>query len=152
MLQGLVAVIWSCKSCKETVSSRSELLHHYKLKHPHFGRSSRFPCTYLNCPCTFKTWNALNSVWNLNPLCLFCACYYLDQRWDQENHHHPTSRLFQRRGGHQGQNLTRCTNGRCKLYGSPTFIKKELTVFGKYYYFFELLTYYATLYNVLVAK
>lgn len=29
------------------------------MKHPHFGRSSRFPCTYQNCPCTFKSWNAL---------------------------------------------------------------------------------------------
>lgn len=51
--------MWSCKGCTETVSSRSKLLHHYKLKHPHFGRSSCFPCTYLHCPCTFKTWNAL---------------------------------------------------------------------------------------------
>lgn len=51
--------MWSCKGCKETVSSRSKLLHHYKLKHPHFGRTSNFPCTYLHCPCTFKTWNVL---------------------------------------------------------------------------------------------
>ena len=40
-------------------ASRSKLLHHYKLKRPHFGRSSRYPCTYQPCPCTFKTWNAL---------------------------------------------------------------------------------------------
>ncbi|KAF3838843.1 hypothetical protein F7725_010611, partial [Dissostichus mawsoni] len=32
--------MWSCKGCKETVSSRSKLLHHYKLKHPHFGLPS----------------------------------------------------------------------------------------------------------------
>ena len=51
--------MWSCKGCTETVSSRSKLLHHYKLKHSHFGRSSRYPCTYQHCPCTFKTWNAL---------------------------------------------------------------------------------------------
>ncbi|XP_054592203.1 uncharacterized protein [Nothobranchius furzeri] len=51
--------MWRCKGCTETVSSRSKLLHHYKLKHPHFGHSSHFPCTYQNCPCTFKTWNAL---------------------------------------------------------------------------------------------
>lgn len=51
--------MWSCKGCTETVSSRSKLLHHYRLKHPHFGRRSHFPCTYLHCPCTFKTWNAL---------------------------------------------------------------------------------------------
>jgi len=51
--------MWSCKGCTETVSSRSKLLHHYKLKHPHFERSSCYPCTYQHCPCTFKMWNAL---------------------------------------------------------------------------------------------
>ena len=51
--------MWCCKGCTETVSSRSKLLHHYKLKHSHFGLSSRYPCTYQHCPCTFKTWNAL---------------------------------------------------------------------------------------------
>ena len=51
--------MWRCKGCPATLSSRHKLLHHYKLKHPHFGRGSRFPCTYLLCPCTFKTWNAL---------------------------------------------------------------------------------------------
>jgi hypothetical protein len=82
--------MWSCKSCKETVSSRSELLHHYKLKH-------------LNCPCTFKTWNALNSVWNLNPLWFFCAYYYLDP--SQLDVHSDKLRMFQRRGGPLGQKL-----------------------------------------------
>lgn len=51
--------MWQCKGCSATVASRSELLKHYKLKHPHFGRTSRYPCTYSKCPCTFKTWNAL---------------------------------------------------------------------------------------------
>ncbi|XP_030613299.1 uncharacterized protein LOC115800188 [Archocentrus centrarchus] len=51
--------MWQCKGCRVEVSSRSELLRHYKVKHPHFGRTARFPCTYFSCPCTFKTWNAL---------------------------------------------------------------------------------------------
>lgn len=50
--------MWSCKGYTETVTSKSELLRHYKLKPPHFGCSSHFPCTYQHCPCTFKTWNA----------------------------------------------------------------------------------------------
>ena len=51
--------MWQCKGCSVVVASRSELLNHYKLKHPHFGRTIHYPCTYLKCPCTFKTWNAL---------------------------------------------------------------------------------------------
>ncbi|KAL7877515.1 hypothetical protein SRHO_G00041580 [Serrasalmus rhombeus] len=51
--------MWQCKGCSVYVESRSKLLNHYKLRHPHFGRTTRFPCTYSKCPCTFKTWNAL---------------------------------------------------------------------------------------------
>lgn len=48
-----------CKGCSFAFASRLELLNHYKLKHPHFGRTIPYPCTYVECPCTFKTWNAL---------------------------------------------------------------------------------------------
>lgn len=51
--------MWQCKGCSVAVPSRLALLNHYKLKHPHFGRTSHYPCTYSECPCTFKTWNAL---------------------------------------------------------------------------------------------
>ncbi|XP_051800542.1 uncharacterized protein LOC127532612 [Acanthochromis polyacanthus] len=51
--------MWQCTGCSVAVPSRSELLNHYRLKHPHFGRTIRYPCTYSECPCTFKTWNAL---------------------------------------------------------------------------------------------
>lgn len=51
--------MWQCKACSESTASRNELLSHYQLKHPHFGRTTRYPCAYLSCPCSFKTWNAL---------------------------------------------------------------------------------------------
>lgn len=51
--------MWQCKACPAAVESRSDLLAHYKLHHPHFGRTINYPCTYSDCPCTFKTWNAL---------------------------------------------------------------------------------------------
>lgn len=51
--------MWKCKGCSTVVASRSEVLNHYKRKHPYFGRTSRYPCAYSECPCTFKTWNAL---------------------------------------------------------------------------------------------
>lgn len=51
--------MWQCKGCSVAVASRSELLNHYKLKHPYFGRTVRYPYTYWKCPCSFKTWNAL---------------------------------------------------------------------------------------------
>ncbi len=51
--------MWNCKACSVVVPSRLKLLQHYRLKNRHFGHSSRFPCVYSNCPCTFRTWNAL---------------------------------------------------------------------------------------------
>ncbi|XP_028298400.1 uncharacterized protein LOC114460675 [Gouania willdenowi] len=52
--------MWQCKLCSVAVAGRLALLNHYKLKHPHLGRTSHYPCTFLECPCTFKTWNALH--------------------------------------------------------------------------------------------
>ncbi|XP_051813199.1 uncharacterized protein LOC127536542 isoform X3 [Acanthochromis polyacanthus] len=56
----VVVCMWQCKLCLVAVAGRLALLNHYKLKHPHLGRTSRYPCTFLECPCTFKTWNALH--------------------------------------------------------------------------------------------
>ncbi|KAG9264843.1 hypothetical protein AMEX_G21178 [Astyanax mexicanus] len=53
--------MWKCKDCDAEEATRSQLLKHYRLKHGHFGRRHPYPCTYSNCPCTFKTWNALRS-------------------------------------------------------------------------------------------
>lgn len=53
--------MWRCKQCSETVSTRYQLLKHYKLKHYHFGQRYSYPCTYYECPCSFKTWNALKT-------------------------------------------------------------------------------------------
>lgn len=56
--------MWQCKDCKITVSTRYQLLKHYRLMHGHYGRRNHFPCTYSDCPCRFKTWNALHSHLN----------------------------------------------------------------------------------------
>lgn len=48
--------MWLCKECSVSVSNRHELLKHFRLQHRH---SQHYPCLYLSCPCTFKTWNAL---------------------------------------------------------------------------------------------
>lgn len=57
----VLCCMWKCKDCGKTVTRRSELLKHYKLNHRHYGRGHAYPCTYLNCSCRFKTWNALLS-------------------------------------------------------------------------------------------
>lgn len=51
----------NAKTVGGVYSRRSELLKHYKLNHKHYGRGSSYPCTFLNCVCRFKTWNALLS-------------------------------------------------------------------------------------------
>lgn len=54
--------MWRCKQCSESESTRYQLLKHYKLNHGHYGQGhSRYPCTYYECPCSFKTWNALKT-------------------------------------------------------------------------------------------
>ena len=53
--------MWRCKQWTETQSTRYQLLKHYKLKHGHFGQRHPYPCTYYECPCSFKTWNALKT-------------------------------------------------------------------------------------------
>lgn len=53
--------MWRCKDCCRRNYKIDQLLKHYRLKHGHFGRRHPYPCTYSNCPCTFKTWNALRS-------------------------------------------------------------------------------------------
>lgn len=57
----VLCFMWRCKDCGTTLTKRSELLKHYKLIHRHYGRGHSYPCTYLNCACRFKTWNALLS-------------------------------------------------------------------------------------------
>ncbi len=51
--------MWKCRECAVVESSRSQLLKHYRLKHRHYSCSRRYPCPYLTCPVTFKTWNSL---------------------------------------------------------------------------------------------
>ncbi|XP_073671210.1 uncharacterized protein [Paramisgurnus dabryanus] len=53
--------MWTCKDCDASFQRRSVLLKHYRLDHKHHGRGHLYPCTYVNCPCRFKTWNALIS-------------------------------------------------------------------------------------------
>lgn len=51
--------MWKCKQCSVVESSRSRLLKHYRLTHRHYTCSRCYPCPYLTCPSTFKTWNSL---------------------------------------------------------------------------------------------
>lgn len=53
--------MWACKDCGTTASTRVHLLKHYRLAHGNFGRRHPYPCPYSDCPCVFKTWNALHS-------------------------------------------------------------------------------------------
>lgn len=53
--------MWKCKGCSSKTSTRCQLLKHYRLNHPHYGRRQPYPCPYTICPCTFKSWNALRS-------------------------------------------------------------------------------------------
>ncbi|XP_034430208.1 uncharacterized protein LOC117754952 [Hippoglossus hippoglossus] len=49
--------MWNCKLCSKSISSRYDLLKHLRLQH---RQRQRYPCPHTNCPCTFKTWNAMH--------------------------------------------------------------------------------------------
>lgn len=51
---------WSCKTCRFEADTRTELLKHYRLRHGMVSRGQTVPCLYKDCPCSFKTFNALN--------------------------------------------------------------------------------------------
>lgn len=53
--------MWQCKGCSSETPTRDQLLKHYRLKHPHYGRQHPYPCPYSSCPCTFNLGNALRS-------------------------------------------------------------------------------------------
>lgn len=72
--------MWQCKVCSLSLASRYEILKHFRLQHQ---RVQRYPCLHLNCPCTFKTWNALHihlsrihteqNIQELQELSTFCC-------------------------------------------------------------------------------
>ncbi|XP_070410625.1 uncharacterized protein [Nothobranchius furzeri] len=53
--------MWPCKLCDRLLSTRYELLKHFRLKHFHHSHTGRYPCAYLDCPCTFTSWKKLLS-------------------------------------------------------------------------------------------
>lgn len=50
---------WNCKYCNFTCEKRGKLLKHYRLKHGGYTRALPLPCLHKDCPCTFKSFNAL---------------------------------------------------------------------------------------------
>lgn len=54
-------MIWQCKLCAASFTSRIQLFRHYRLQHSHYSRISPLPCLYTDCICTFQTLNALST-------------------------------------------------------------------------------------------
>lgn len=53
--------MWLCKTCGFKAEKRTELLRHYRLKHGIVSHGQTVPCLYTDCPCSFKTFNALQT-------------------------------------------------------------------------------------------
>ena len=52
-------MLWKCKYCPVICEKRTQLFRHYRLKHGSYARTEPFPCLHQECPCTFKSLNAL---------------------------------------------------------------------------------------------
>lgn len=50
---------WKCKLCTYTSEKRAQLLKHYRISHGTYSRIVPVPCLHTECPCTFKSFNAL---------------------------------------------------------------------------------------------
>lgn len=81
----LFAALWfRCGSAKTVphLSSRSPLFKHYRLDHGYYGWSLSYPCTFTDCSCRFKSWNALKSHLSRSHSnhktvrCIFKGCTY----------------------------------------------------------------------------
>ena len=48
-------------NCDSSLSTRYELLKHFRLRHIHHSLTGQYPCVYLDCPCTFISWKKLES-------------------------------------------------------------------------------------------
>lgn len=53
-------MIWRCKYCPYICERRAQLFKHYRLKHGSYARTEPCPCLHQECPCTFRSLNALN--------------------------------------------------------------------------------------------
>ena len=93
--------MWECKLCDiSPVSSRYEILKHYKLKHGHYSHRHRHHCVYTRCSCTFKSYSKLlshiyrthsteaspKSVEQCSFSCKLCACHELLNERDYFSH------------------------------------------------------------------
>ena len=52
---------WPCKVCSAVLLTKGDLLKHYRLQHGTFGHGHSLPCLHIDCPCSFKSWNALRT-------------------------------------------------------------------------------------------
>ena len=52
---------WQCKICGFRATTRGELLQHYRLQHRTIEIGNSLPCLDYDCPCSFKTLNALRT-------------------------------------------------------------------------------------------
>lgn len=47
-------MIWQCKLCAASFTSRIQLFRHYRLQHSHYSRISPLPCLYTDCIVHFR--------------------------------------------------------------------------------------------------
>lgn len=52
--------MWKCKAWCFLLSSRYELLKHFRLHHRNYEQRQQYPWINIHCPCTFKSWNTLH--------------------------------------------------------------------------------------------
>lgn len=100
--------MWACKLCDSSLSSRYELIKHFRLRHFNHGSTCQYPCVYVECPCTFRTWkNLLSHIYRTHRklettdtrsttfTCQTCGCKELSTESDYFSHTYQHLRQYE---------------------------------------------------------
>ncbi len=103
--------MWPCKVCDITLSTRYELLKHFRLKHLNYGRKCRYTCPYADCYMSRFKWRTSCSfnLFQINLEFMRITTVPLTSKFIDQLDKYTDDRLkvFRHKGGTAGQKIHR---------------------------------------------
>ncbi|XP_036974895.1 uncharacterized protein LOC119030968 [Acanthopagrus latus] len=100
--------MWQCKGCSSKTSTRGQLLKHYRLKHPHYGRRHPYPCPYMISEFKIR-WPGLFTVAEVEAEFVRITTGSLVSKFHAQLDQHTAQliKVFKKNGGSAGTNISR---------------------------------------------